>query len=75
VYVLVQGGEISARGSVEEIFADAARLKASNIEPPQIVELFQRLEEEGIALGRPATVEDAVVRLKAALQARGRSSA
>jgi len=75
VYVLVAGGEITARGSVEEIFADAARLKASNIEPPQIVELFQRLEEEGLRLGRPSSVEDAVVLLKAALAARGRESA
>jgi cobalt/nickel transport system ATP-binding protein len=75
VYVLVAGGEITARGSVEEIFADAARLKASNIEPPQIVELFQRLEEEGLRLGRPSSVEDAVVMLKAALAARGRESA
>jgi len=75
VYVLAKGGEITARGSVEEIFADAARLKASNIEPPQVVELFRRLEEEGIALGRPATVEEAVVRLKAALKARDRETA
>jgi cobalt/nickel transport system ATP-binding protein len=75
VYVLVAGGEITARGSVEEIFADAARLKASNIEPPQIVELFQRLDEEGLRLGRPSSVEDAVVLLKAALAARGRESA
>ena len=75
VYVLVKGGEIIARGHPEEIFADAARLKASNIEPPQVVELFQRLEEEGIALGRPLTVEDAVQRLKAALSARGRETA
>jgi cobalt/nickel transport system ATP-binding protein len=75
VYVLVAGGEITARGSVDEIFADAARLKASNIEPPQIVELFQRLEEEGLRLGRPSSVEDAVVLLKAALAARGRESA
>ncbi len=75
VYVLVQGGEIIARGAPEEIFADAARLKASNIEPPQVVELFQRLEEEGIALGRPLGVEDAVARLKAALAARGRETA
>lgn len=75
VYVLVAGGEITARGSVEEIFADAARLKASNIEPPQIVELFQRLDEEGLRLGRPSSVEDAVALLKAALSARGRESA
>jgi cobalt/nickel transport system ATP-binding protein len=75
VYVLAKGGEISAKGSVEEIFADVARLKASNIEPPQIVELFQRLEEEGLHLGRASSVEDAVLRLKAALAARGRESA
>ena len=75
VYVLVAGGEITARGSVEEIFADAARLKASNIEPPQIVELFQRLDDEGLRLGRPSSVEDAVALLKAALAARGRESA
>ena len=70
VYVLVAGGEITARGSVEDIFADAARLKASNIEPPQIVELFQRLDEEGLNLGRPSSVEDAVARIKAALDGR-----
>ncbi len=75
VYVLAKGGEITARGSVEEIFADAARLKASNIEPPQVVELFRRLAEEGIALGQPATVEDAVARLTAALKARDREPA
>jgi cobalt/nickel transport system ATP-binding protein len=75
VYVLVAGGEITARGSVEDIFADAARLKASNIEPPQIVELFQRLDDEGLRLGRPTSVEDAVALLKAALAARGRESA
>ncbi|MGH7725200.1 MAG: energy-coupling factor ABC transporter ATP-binding protein [Candidatus Eiseniibacteriota bacterium] len=75
VYVLVHGGEIIAHGSPEEIFADAAMLKASNIEPPQIVELFQRLEEEGVSLGRPTSVEDALARLKAALAARGRETA
>jgi cobalt/nickel transport system ATP-binding protein len=75
VYVLVRGGEIIARGVPEEIFADSERLKESNIEPPQVAELFQRLEEEGFALGRPVTVDDAVARLKAALAARGRETA
>jgi cobalt/nickel transport system ATP-binding protein len=75
VYVLAKGGEITARGTVEEIFSDAARLKASNIEPPQVVELFRRLEEEGVSLGHPTSVEDAVARLRAALRVRGRESA
>src|SRR5205814_642116 len=57
VYMLIRGGEIVARGQPEDIFADAARLKDSNLEPPALVELFQRLEEEGLSLGRPTGVE------------------
>jgi cobalt/nickel transport system ATP-binding protein len=63
VYMLIQGGEIVARGYPEEIFSDAARLRASNIEAPAIVELFQKLAEAGLDLGRPTTVEDAAQRV------------
>jgi cobalt/nickel transport system ATP-binding protein len=63
VYMLIQGGEIVARGYPEEIFSDAARLRASNIEAPAIVELLQKLAEAGLDLGRPTTVEDAAQRV------------
>ena len=59
VYVLLRGGEIVAQGPPREIFRDPGLLRRSNIEPPVLAELFQRLEERGVALGRPVTVEEA----------------
>ncbi|MEK7823824.1 MAG: hypothetical protein AAB290_02135, partial [Candidatus Eisenbacteria bacterium] len=59
VYVLVGGGEIVAHGSPEQIFRDPAVLRNSNIEPPVLAELFERLEEMGLSLGRPLSVSEA----------------
>ena len=59
VYVLAGRGEIVAQGTPDEVFRDAARLKRSNVEPPVLAELFQRLEQMGVSLGRPLAVEDA----------------
>jgi cobalt/nickel transport system ATP-binding protein len=59
VYVLVRGGEIVAQGPPREIFRDPGLLRHSNVEPPVLAELFQRLEEQGLSLGRPLTVEEA----------------
>jgi hypothetical protein len=64
VYVLIGGGEIVMRGTPAEIFADPERLRRSNVEVPVLSELFQRLEQEGMVLGRPLTVEDAVRALR-----------
>jgi cobalt/nickel transport system ATP-binding protein len=65
VYVLKFGGEIVASGSPAEVFRDLELLRATNIEPPVLDDLFQRLESAGHALGRPASTEDAVARLLA----------
>jgi cobalt/nickel transport system ATP-binding protein len=59
VYVLLRGGEIVAQGAPREIFRDPDLLRRSNIEPPVLSELFQRLEALGAALGRPITVDEA----------------
>jgi cobalt/nickel transport system ATP-binding protein len=59
VYVLVRGGEIVAQGPPHDVFADPALLRRSNIEPPVLAELFERLEALGMPLGRPMTVEEA----------------
>ena len=59
VYVLVRGGEIVAQGPPHDVFADPALLRRSNIEPPVLSELFERLEALGIPLGRPMTIEEA----------------
>jgi cobalt/nickel transport system ATP-binding protein len=60
VYVLKAGGEIVLQGSAEAVFRNLDVLKASNIEPPILAELFQKLERAGIDLGRPATADEAV---------------
>ena len=44
VYVLAGRGEIVAQGTPEEVFRDPAALRRSNVEPPVLAELFQRLE-------------------------------
>jgi len=59
VYVLKKGGEIVAQGAPAEIFQEPDLLRNSNIEPPVLAELFQRLERSGHALGRPTSPEEA----------------
>lgn len=71
VYVLVGGGEIVAHGSPEQIFRDPEVLRSSNIEPPVLAELFARLEESGVVLGRPLSVDEAA---KAIVEWAGRGS-
>jgi cobalt/nickel transport system ATP-binding protein len=63
VYVLKAGGEIVAQGPPGDVFQDPDLLRATNIEPPVLAELFQRLEQAGHALGRPQTPEEAAERL------------
>jgi cobalt/nickel transport system ATP-binding protein len=59
VYVLLRGGEIVAQGSPRDVFENPGLLRRSNVEPPVLSELFQRLEELGHALGHPLSVEEA----------------
>ena len=63
VYVLKKGGEIVAQGAPAEIFQEPDLLRNSNIEPPVLAELFQRLERSGHSLGRPQSPEEAAARL------------
>jgi cobalt/nickel transport system ATP-binding protein len=67
VYVLLRGGEIVAQGPPADIFHDPGLLRRSNIEPPVLAELFQRLEDLGAPLGRPQTIEEAARTLAARL--------
>jgi len=59
VYVLVGGGEIVAHGTPEAVFRDPALLRKSNVEPPVLAELFERLEGMGVSLGCPLSVDEA----------------
>jgi cobalt/nickel transport system ATP-binding protein len=62
-YVLKTGGEIVAQGPPSDLFQDLDMLRSSNIEPPVLAEVFQRLEALGHPLGRPQTPAEAAERL------------
>ena len=63
VYVLKAGGEIVAQAPPSDLFQDLDMLRSSNIEPPVLAELFQRLEALGHPLGRPQTPAEAAEQL------------
>jgi len=76
VYVLKAGGEIVAQGPPFDLFQDLDLLRSSNIEPPVLAEVFQRLEALGYPLGRPQTPAEAAEQLVRWMQAeRERSTA
>jgi cobalt/nickel transport system ATP-binding protein len=60
VYMLVKGGEIVSRGSPRDIFANADLLSASNLDPPLLAALFKGLQDQGMDVGIPLTLEEAV---------------
>jgi cobalt/nickel transport system ATP-binding protein len=59
VFVLLRGGEIVARGTPQRVFSDPGLLRRSNIEPPVLSELFQRLSDAGLDLGHPLDLDAA----------------
>ncbi len=60
VYVLSRGQGVVTAGTPAEIFLQADALRASNIDPPLLTELFLRLRERGMAVDVPTHVEQAV---------------
>jgi cobalt/nickel transport system ATP-binding protein len=60
VYVLSKGKGVVTVGTPAEIFSQAEALRASNIDPPLLAELFLKLRERGVAVGMPAYVDQAV---------------
>ncbi len=60
VYVLVPGQGVITVGSPLDIFMQVNALKASNIDPPLLTELFLKLREQGIAVDVPIHIDQAV---------------
>ncbi len=63
VYVLVRGHGVIAAGSPSDIFMQVDALRASNIDPPILTELFLKLRERGIAVDVPIHIDQAVADL------------
>ncbi len=60
VYVLSKGHGVVSAGTPSEIFMQAEALRASNIDPPLLTELFLKLRERGMPVETPTTVDQAV---------------
>ncbi len=60
VYVLSRGAGVVSVGTPSEIFLQANALRASNIDPPLLTELFLKLRERGVAASLPTHVDQAV---------------
>ncbi len=60
VYVLAKGRGVVTAGTPAEIFMQADALRASNIDPPLLTELFLKLRERGVAVSLPTHVDQAV---------------
>ncbi len=60
VYVLAKGHGVVAAGTPAEIFLKTDAIKASNIDPPLLTELFLRLRERGVAVSVPTSIDQAV---------------
>jgi len=60
VYVLAKGEGVVTAGTPLDIFTQVDALRRSNIDPPVLTELFNRLRENGVDLAMPVNVEQAV---------------
>ncbi len=60
VYVLAKGQGVVSAGTPAEIFMQGGALKASNIEPPLLTELFLKLQERGLPVTVPMHIDEAV---------------
>jgi cobalt/nickel transport system ATP-binding protein len=60
VYVLVREHGVITAGTPSSIFLQVDALKASNIDPPLLTELFLRLREQGVSVNVPVHIDQAV---------------
>lgn len=60
VYVLAKGRGVISAGKPYQIFMQLDHLKASNIDPPPITELFLKLKERGFNVSMPIHVNEAI---------------
>jgi cobalt/nickel transport system ATP-binding protein len=63
VYVLSKGLGVITAGTPAEIFMQTDALRAANIDPPVLTELFQRLREQGVPVDLPTRVDQAATDL------------
>lgn len=73
VYVLSRGQGVVTVGTPGEIFENAAALKAANIDPPLLTDLFLKLRERGMPVEVPVRLDQAVNELLRLLENKQRT--
>jgi len=68
VYVLSSGHGVITAGTPSQIFMQADALRAANIDPPLLTELFLKLRDQGVAVEVPTSVDEAVSDLVSAIR-------
>ncbi|MEW5819050.1 MAG: energy-coupling factor ABC transporter ATP-binding protein [Cyanobacteriota bacterium] len=65
---LISTNKMSQKGTPKEIFAQKELIESFNLYQPAILQLFSNLKEQGINLGSPISIEEAVEILKNTLK-------
>jgi cobalt/nickel transport system ATP-binding protein len=64
LYLMHGHGDLSERGTPEEIFGRFRDLKEFNLEEPTLTQLFKGLQDEGLDFGIPVRIEEAIELIK-----------
>ena len=64
LYLMHDHGDLSERGTPEEIFGKFRDLEQFNLDEPMIAKLFKGLKKEGLDFGDPLRVDDAIESIK-----------
>jgi cobalt/nickel transport system ATP-binding protein len=64
LYLMHGHGDLSGRGTPEEIFSRFEDLERYNLEEPTLTQLFRGLREQGLEFGNPIRVGEAVQSIK-----------
>jgi cobalt/nickel transport system ATP-binding protein len=63
IYV-INDGQIVTKGCPEDVFSQVGLLREANLEPPILMELFDRLMKKGYPLEMPKNVDEAAMQLE-----------
>ena len=64
LYLMHWRGDLSERGTPEEIFGRFKDLESYNLEEPTLTRLFKGLKQEGLDFGDPLRVDEAIQAIK-----------
>jgi cobalt/nickel transport system ATP-binding protein len=64
LYLMHDHGDLSERGTPEEIFGKFRDLEQFNLDEPMITKLFKGLKKEGLDFGDPLRVDEAIESIK-----------